>query len=119
MASYLTTIGDTKVLLEAPVGSAFAKSDIEVAPDPHRAIINMIDTMRTLVSFMGTEVGPVLRKTGASLEVSFAVRADHQGLVMISESAQAGQFQVSVKWPAMRPAPPTKAPPALPQHDQD
>jgi hypothetical protein len=122
MASYITYLGEKQILIEAPVSGGLAKSESEVKPDPARAISNIIDTIKAVAEHVGQEMGPVLRKTGAAFELNFAVRSDSFGLVMISESAQVGQFQVTVKWPPMRPAAPPPAAPrpaALPQHDQD
>lgn len=114
MANFLTYIGDKQILLEAPVAGAFAKSESEVQPDPKRAIENMFSTIRTIVEYAGDQIGPVARKSGAAFELSFAVRSDSFGLVMVSEAAQVGQMQVTVKWPPARPpAPP--APPGAPR----
>ena len=104
MANYVTYIGETKILLEAPVGAAFAKQDLDVLPDPEKAIENVISSIRLVAKHMAKEVGPALRGSGAAFELSFAVRADNTGLVMISEQANLGQFQCTMKWPPTRPA---------------
>ncbi len=114
MANFITFIGDKQILLEAPVAGAFAKSESEIQPDPRRALENMFATIRTVVEYAGEQIGPAVRKSGAAFELSFAVRSDSFGLVMLSESASVGQIQVSVKWPAMRPAGPAGDPAARP-----
>ena len=111
MASYTTKIGDTEVLLEAPVASALTKSASEERPDPSKAIQNVFDTIEKLVAYTSAQLGPTLAKTGAAFELSFAVRADTSGLTMISEGANIGQFQCTLKFPPVRPASrPTSAP---------
>lgn len=115
MANYITYLGETQVLLEAPVAGAFAKSDSEIQPDPYKAITNVFETVKLLVEHANKNVGPALRGTGAAFEMSFAVRADSGGLVMISEHANVGQFQCTLKWPPTRPAGP---PPSRPQIGQ-
>lgn len=104
MASFVTYIGDKQILIEAPVASAFAKSDSEIPADPKRAISSIFEHLRLIVEFAGEQLGPTVRKTGAAFELSFAARTDSFGLVMISEQANLGQFQVTVKWPPTRPA---------------
>lgn len=117
MASFVTYIGDKQILIEAPVAGAFAKSETEIQPDPKKALNNIFEHIRLLVDFAGEQIGPAVRKAGAAFELSFAVRSDSFGLVMVSENASIGQFQVTIKWPPMRPvapAAPGARPPALP-----
>lgn len=115
MANFVTYIGEKQILLEAPVAGAFAKSESEMAPDPKRAFQNMFDNIRAIVDYAGEQLGPSIRKTGAAFELSFAVRSDSFGLVMVSEAASVGQLQVTIKWPPMRPAAPApSAPPPRP-----
>ncbi|MCB9664167.1 MAG: hypothetical protein H6732_08625 [Alphaproteobacteria bacterium] len=120
MASYVTYLGDTAVLLEAPVSGGLSKSESEVQPNPDKAIANVIEMIKLLAQHVGTEIAPALRRTGAAFEMNFAVRADSQGLVMISEHANVGQFQCALKFPPMRPpGPPARPQPALPQRDPE
>lgn len=98
MANYITYIGEKQLLLEAPAVGAFTKSDGGVTASPMRAIQNMVATIKDLAEYMGDELTPVLEQTGASFELSFAVRADGNGLVMVSESAEIGQFQCKLTW---------------------
>lgn len=116
MASYLTRLGDKEILLEAPASDAFAKSDSEVKADPQKALVNCLDTIRTLATAMGQQLGPMMQRSGASFEMSFAVRADGSGLVMVSEDAQTGQFQCTIRFGGRPPGPPRpQRPPGAPR----
>lgn len=106
MANYLTQLGDTSILLEAPASGGLSKSDSEVKADPRKAVMNILDTVKTMVKYMGDDLGPTLRASGAGFEMSFAVRADLSGLVMVSEDASKGQFQCVVRWAPSAPARP-------------
>lgn len=118
MANYLTFLGDKQILLEAPASGGLSKSESEVKADPRKAIMNVLETVRTLVTYMGEDIGPAVRASGASFEMSFAVRADLAGLVMVSEDAKKGQFQCVVRWMPQAPprpaGPPGSAPPGAP-----
>jgi hypothetical protein len=115
MGSYLTRIGDAEILLEAPASSAFAKSSNNTEADPRQAINNMVQAIKAIAAYMGTELMPVVKATGMAAEVSFNVRADMYGLVMISESTGVGQFAATLRFqaPAGAGAPPV-APPRPP-----
>jgi hypothetical protein len=125
MPNYLTRLGDAQILLEAPASGAFAKSASEVEADPRSALVNMVRTIKVVCGYLGEEIGPVARKSGATMEISFAVRADSYGLVMVSESTHVGQFSCTVRFsPAPPPRPPgapgappapAAAPPAAPK----
>ncbi len=108
MASYLTRIGDQQILLEAPASSAFAKSDLEVDADPAKAIQAIVETIKLFVAFAGAEIGPVMRRSGAAFELSFGVRADETGMVMISENPGTAQFACKLTFPPAPPAPPAR-----------
>lgn len=106
MGFYATKIGDAEILLEAMASGAFAKSDLDIKPDPKAAVVNAVGIVKTVAGYMAQEVAPILRSTGALLEVNFSVRADGNGMVMICEDASQGQFQCSLKFAPPRPAPP-------------
>ncbi|MFM2161126.1 MAG: hypothetical protein RLZZ383_638 [Pseudomonadota bacterium] len=119
MGSYLTRIGDTEILLEAPASSAFAKSSANTDADPRQAINNMVKAIKAIAAYMGPELMPVVRATGMAAEVSFNVRADMYGLVMISESTGVGQFAATLRFQAPPgAAAPSAAPPAPPRPPQ-
>ncbi len=116
MGSYLTRIGDTEILLEAPASSAFAKSSANNDADPRQAINNMVKAIKAIAAYMGPELMPVVRATGMAAEVSFNVRADMYGLVMISESTGVGQFAATLRFQAPPgAAQPTAPPPGPPR----
>lgn len=98
MANYMTFLGDQQILLEAPASGAFSKSELEVQPDPLRALENMLTLIRQVAVHVGHEVNPSLAEAGGALELRFAVRADAFGLVMLSEAADVGQFQCTLKF---------------------
>lgn len=118
MGSYLTRIGDTEILLEAPASSAFAKSSANNDADPRQAINNMVKAIKAIAAYMGPELMPVVRATGMAAEVSFNVRADMYGLVMISESTGVGQFAATLRFQAppgaAQPTAPPQGPPRPP-----
>lgn len=112
MPNYLAKIGDAQILIEAPASGAFAKSASEVEADPRQAITNIVRTIKVVCGYLGEEIGPVARRSGATMEISFAVRADSYGLVMVSESTTIGQFACTVRFAP--PPPPRPAPPGAP-----
>lgn len=112
LANYMTNMGDKQILFEAPASGAFSKSDLEVTPDPLRALENIIGMIRDVSMYTGQQIAPALARTGAAMELRFAVRADAFGLVMLSESPDMGQFQVTLKLVPQRPRPPASPPPA-------
>lgn len=112
MANYMTNMGDKQILFEAPASGAFSKSDLEVQPDPLRALENIIGLIRDVAEHAGKEIGPALARTGSAMELRYAVRADAFGLVMLSESPTTGQFQVTLKLVPPRPRPPKRPPSA-------
>lgn len=105
MASYATKIGETALLIEAPASGAFAKSELEITPDKSKAIVNCIDVIKHVARHMVKEIGPITRG-GLAADIAFAVRADGNGLVMVSQDATEGQFQVTLKFVPRRPSGP-------------
>jgi hypothetical protein len=119
MALYITKVGDADIIMEAPAGGGLAKGgDSKLQGSPQTAGASMLATMRALAIELGKQLNPVARGTGSEIEVQFAVRADSGGIVMVSETAEVGQFRVTVRLgrgaPPPRPAPPGAPPPGAP-----
>lgn len=112
MAQVITKIGDTTVLLEAPASSGISKSDAEMKAEPQKAIANCMNMVKLVAAYFNHEVGPVIRKLGGSIELSFAIRSDSLGNVMIAQDSHEGQFQLKlvVSPPPPRPRPPGPRP---------
>jgi hypothetical protein len=111
---YQSKIGDTTVVFEAKASGAFSKSDLEIQPDPLGAIMNCVAIIRQFAAAATKELGPVVRSSGAKFELGFAVRADGNGMSMISEEANQGQFQCKLVWepqPMRPPQGPPQGPP--------
>ncbi len=96
---YPTLLDDnTQILIEAPASGAIGKSDLEVRPDPLRAVINCQELVGKIARGFATSVGNALDGTGMDFEVEFAVRADGNGSVMISQHTTEGQFICRIKY---------------------
>jgi hypothetical protein len=97
MGFYVTKLGDAQIVLEAPASGAFAKGASDVEADPRTAMANIIRNIRQVGSALGSELVPIVRNLGMAMDVSFAVRADSYGVVMVSQNTSEGQFLVTVK----------------------
>ena len=96
---YVTDLDDaTQIVIEAETSSAFAKSDLEVKPNPTRAFQNAISTSAQVAARFGKELRPVMAETGADAEVSFSMKCDHTGLVMMAMNPDEGQFKVTMRF---------------------
>lgn len=112
---YITHLDDdTSLVLEAETSGAFAKSDLEVKPNPTKALINAVATARTFARFLANELGPTLKETGAEADITFSIKADSQGMVMIGMKPGEGQIHCSLKFGGgtRAAAPATSPPPA-------
>ena len=96
---YVTDLDDaTQVVIEAETSSAFAKSDLEVKPNPTLALQNAIETSARVASRFARELRPVMASTGSDAEVSFSMKCDHTGLVMLAMNPEEGQFKVTLRF---------------------
>jgi len=96
---------ETVMMVETETTGAFSKSDLEVKPDPERAIYNSVDTITKLSRTISSGVIPSLRDVRASgFEMVFGTKIDGQGAVMLSQRPEDGQFRVTLRW-AMGPPP--------------
>ena len=95
--NYATKLDEnTRLLIEAEASGAFVKSDLEELPDPETAVLRMVDTVAKVGAAMAKQITPGFQGTGCSWELSFSVKADGFGTVMIANTPEAGQFKVSV-----------------------
>ncbi len=96
---YITDLDDdTQIVIEAATSGAFAKSDLEVRPNPSLALQNAITTTGQIAQKFATELRPTMVATGADAEVSFSMKCDHTGLVMIAMNPGEGQFQITMSF---------------------
>lgn len=112
MANFVSYLGETQVVVEAPAKSAFEKSESEVEADPRKALENCVLTVKKLALAFTKEIAPVSKQMGGDIEIRFCIRTDTGGMVMVSQDATEGQFQVAMKWSA---PPPTPARPPAPR----
>ncbi len=90
---YMTDLDDeTQLVMEAEAGGAFNKNDLEVRPNPQKAFKNAVETAKTLAGHLATELRPTLNATGADAEITFAIKCDSAGMVLISQRTSEGQF---------------------------
>lgn len=82
----------TMLYLETETSGAFAKSDLEVRPDPLKALVNAVDLAKTFSRHLAREMKPVLTENNMDAEISFAVRCDGHGSVMIAMDTDKGQL---------------------------
>lgn len=82
----------TILLLEAETSGAFVKSDLEVRPDPEQALVNAVAAAETISRYVARKMKPSLRENGAIAEVSFSIRCDGNGSVMLAQDAARGQL---------------------------
>jgi hypothetical protein len=94
---YPTQIDEkTRILVEAETSGAFVKSDIEELPDPETAVVRAIQQIGVIGKQIGEVVGKQFEGTGTAFEVTFSMKLDAVGLVLLAQSPESGQFKVSV-----------------------
>ena len=87
---------DTRILIEADATGAFTKSDLEDRPDPETAVQNAIKTVGKVGAALAQQVGAQFEGTGCAFEVTFSVKVDSYGAVMVATSPEAGQIKCAV-----------------------
>ncbi len=97
---------DTIVMVETETTGAFSKSELEVKPDPERAIINSVETITKMSRTIAAGVIPSLREVRASnFEMMFGMKIDGQGAVLVSQRPDDCQFKVTLRWNVAPPPP--------------
>lgn len=92
---------DTMLYLETETSGAFAKSDLEVRPDPLSALKGAVDMAKTFSAYVAREIKPVLNQHQMYAEITFAVKCDGHGSVMIAMDKDKGQLTCKL---AIRPS---------------
>jgi len=95
---------ETRILLEGQASGALAKGGgrggLEFIPDT--ALDNCIDLIRKVAQKISTEVAPAIDGSYCAMDISFSIRADGNGTVMLGQDPNVGQFQVTIKRPILK-----------------
>src|SRR5690606_34618187 len=83
---------ETMLLLEAEASGAFTKNDLEERPDPLSALIKAVGAAEKFSRFVAKTMKPALRENGMEAEITFGVRCDGFGSVMIAQDIAKGQL---------------------------
>lgn len=94
---------ETRVLFEGQASGALSKGS-RGGPSfiPDDALDNSLDLAKKLALRVATDLAPVVDGTVCSMEVTFGIRADGNGTVMISQTPDIGQFKVVIKRPVIK-----------------
>ena len=98
MATFVTQIeGDTMMMMEAETSGTFAKSDLEIKPNPMAAFDNAIDNASLMARVLSGKMSQALAGTSVeSAEVSFGIKIDQAGSILIAQESDKAQFQVRI-----------------------
>jgi hypothetical protein len=89
--------GDTMMLLEAETSGAFAKSDLEIRPNPMAAFDNSVALIGTIGRIIGDRITNEYAGGGIeAAEVRFGVKVDGAGSVMLAQEGDKAQFVVKL-----------------------
>ena len=94
---------ETRVLLEGQASGALTKgggSGPSFIPD--EALNNSIKLIKQVAQKVTSEIAPVVDGTYCAMDITFSVRADGNGTVMIAQDPSLGQFQVTIKRPILK-----------------
>ena len=96
MAQFVTQIeGDHIILMEAETSGAFAKSDVEIKPNPMAALENTLEAVGRIGRLCAGKLRVALVGTGTEhAEVVFGIKIDQIGSVMIAQENEKAQFTV-------------------------
>lgn len=89
--------GDTMMLLEAETSGAFAKSELEIRPNPMAAFDNSVSMIGTIGRIIADRVAA--EYSGGAIEtavVRFGVKVDGAGSVMVAQEGDKAQFTVTL-----------------------
>lgn len=94
---------DTRILLEGQASGALTKGGAS-GPSfiPDKALTNTIDLIRLVASKVTSDVAPVIDGTYCSIDITFSIRADGNGTVMIAQDPSLGQFKITIKRPILK-----------------
>jgi Trypsin-co-occurring domain 1 len=89
--------GDRLILLEAEPSADFNKSELEVRPSPMLAFERSMAAIGEIGRTLSARVRHELDGTGAeTAEVTFGVKIDGAGSVMIAQESARSQFAVKI-----------------------
>ena len=100
MATFMTELdeaGEVLFLMEAETTGAFAKSELEIKPNPLQCYKQAVSAIGLMAERMAAQVGKAVEGTGVDAEVSFALKIDAVGMVMISAN-QNCQLNVTLRF---------------------
>ncbi len=103
MATFMTEIdqsGEQLMLLEAETTGAFSKSELEIKPNPLQCYKQSIGAIGEIAKVMATQIGEQTAGTGAAVEVTFGIKIDGNGSVMISSMTSNCQLTCTLKFAA-------------------
>ncbi|MBW1877673.1 MAG: hypothetical protein JRI25_07335 [Deltaproteobacteria bacterium] len=83
---------DTVLLMETETSGAFMKSDLEERPEPEKATENAVKSAQLLAMYVADKLKPVLVDRGVAAEISFSIRCDGNGSVMVAQDSARGQL---------------------------
>lgn len=99
MAFFMTQVTeDVMLLLEAETTGAFSKSDLEIRPNPLMAFLNSVDAVSKLGKSFSDGLSPTMETAGCDIDVTFGVKVDGNGSVMVSKEATSCQFNVTMRF---------------------
>lgn len=93
---------ETRVLLEGQASGALTKGGSGPNFVPDDALDNCIDLIRKVAEKLSADVAPVIDGSYCALDVSFSIRADGNGTVMIGQDPNCGQFHVTIRRPIIK-----------------
>lgn len=96
MAQFVTQIeGDHVILMEAETSGAFAKSDLEIKPNPMGAFHVTLESIGLIGRVAAAKLRETLAGTGTeTAELGFGIKCDQMGSVMIAQENEKAQFTV-------------------------
>jgi len=101
MATFMTELdqaGEKLMLLEAETTGAFSKSELEIKPNPLQCYKQSISAIGDIAKIMATQIGEATRGSGANVEVTFGIKIDGNGSVLISSMTSNCQLTCTLKF---------------------
>jgi hypothetical protein len=89
MATFMTELddaGEVLFLMEAETTGAFAKSSLGVKPNPLKCFKQTVGAIGMMAEQLANGVGSKVSGTGVDAEVTFGLKIDSAGMVMISQN---------------------------------
>jgi hypothetical protein len=93
---------ETRILLEGQASGAIAKGGGGNDFITDDALDNSIDLIQKIVARLSTEVMPAIDGQLCAMDVTFSIRADGNGTIMVAQTPEVGQFRVTIKRPVIK-----------------